>query len=341
MRWLMAAAVTLLAPAWANLALAQSPAISPTMRGPLGYVQVQIVSGRLNLTARQQIRTRNSTSSSSNDRRERMMVDMTGQHPAIDYELATSKWQLVIQARNVTQFHIARELREGGTLTPFDFRQDAEGDITFTIGNEESARQRRYSTLWHLLLAEGEAARTHLVPILDFFRPGVNLAVSVERITDTLFASADEQQATPRERWARLVAQLTDVRYARREAADRQLRAEGKTVLSYLDSLEAAKLDFEQRHRIRGIRRWLTRGDDNDAPESIAGWLAGDPRVWLALLQQADLERRQVAAQQLSRLLNEPISFDPAAPPETRSQQIEALRLRIDGTAASGEAKTD
>ena len=100
----------------------------------------------------------------------------------------------------------------------------------------------------------------------------------------------NQRDPLPRDRWAQLVSQLSDSRYSRREAADRQLRAEGKSVLSYLEALRADELDFEQQHRIRGIRRWLTRGDDNDAPESIAAWLGADPRVWLALLNHTDLD---------------------------------------------------
>ena len=260
-----------------------------------------------------------------------MTVDLTGLHPAVDYSLNTPQWQLVITARNLTQFRIARELRETGTAVPFELRQSETGDLAFTWGEGDKQHQRKFPTIWHLMLVEPEAAKAHLLPILEFFRPGWNLAVSQDRITDALFANIDDEQAVPRQRWAKLLAQLSAARYAQREAADRQLRAEGKAVLSYLESLEVDKLDFEQRHRIRGIRKALTKGDDNDAPESIAAWLGGDPRVWLALLNQTDLKRREIAAKQLSRLLGEQITFDPASAPETRSQQIEALREKLPG----------
>jgi hypothetical protein len=189
------------------------------------------------------------------------------------------------------------------------------------------------------LLSEPEAAKAHVLPILEFFRPGWNLANSVERITDTLYAEAEDHDAAPRERWMQLVAQLKDSRYANRQAADRQLRAEGKAVLTFLEGLADDELDFEQRHRIRGIRRSLTRGDDNDAPESIAAWLSTDPRVWLALLNQPDLKRRQAAAKHLSRLLGEPIAFDAAAPQEQRKEQIEALREKLPPASEQREAK--
>jgi hypothetical protein len=331
MRWLPAAGLTLLVLCGAPWAAAQAQNMSPTMRAPLGYVQLSLVSGRLMLTPRQVVRTSNSSSSSGNDRSERITVDMRGPHPAIDYQLATSQFQLLITIRNQSQFRFVRELRAPTSkIIPFEFKQDEEGDLTFVWGGGDAQQTRRFPTLWHLLLVEGEAARTHLLPILEFFRPNWNLTGSTERIRDALFASVDQRHPIPRDQWAQLVSQLSDSRYARREAADRQLRAAGKAVLSYLDALPAESLDYEQRHRIRGIRRWLTRGDDNDAPESIAAWLGSDPRVWLALLNHADLARRQIAAKQLSLLLGEEITFDAAASLETRQQQIASLRPRTE-----------
>lgn len=328
MRWLTTAGF-----AWLSLlceaAHAQLP-ISPILRGPLSEVQLNLVSGRLALTARRVVRTRIPGSSSGLDRTEQIMVDMTGPHPAVDYQMVTSQWQLLINIRNQTQFRIARELRSGeAKVAPFEFRQNEQGELWFVWGSD-AQRQRRFATLWHLLLVEPDAARSDLLPILEFFRPGWNLAASTDRITDALFANAHQFRAMPREQWAQLVSQLTDTHYARREAADRRLRAEGKGIIYYLETLRADQLDFEQRRRIGGIRRSLARGDDSDAPESLAAWLGTDPRVWLALLNHADLGRRQIAARQLSLLLGEEISFDAVAPLEARKQQIETLRQRME-----------
>lgn len=329
MRCVLAAPCCLLTLCCLSEAFAQAPVISPTMRQPAGYVQLQVVSGQLQLTPRQQVRTRSSSTSSGTDRREQMTVDLTAASPRVDYEQSTSQWHLAITARNQSFFRIVREARGTGTIVPFEFQQDEQGNLSFTWGAAESARRRRYSTLWHLLLVEGETARVHLVPLLEFFRPGWNLSSSVDRITEALFANANNVEALPRERWTQLVAQLTDSRYARRQQAERQLRSEGKSILSFLENFPDDELDFEQQHRIRRIRQSLARGDDSDAPESIAAWLGTDPRIWLALLNQADLARRQVAAKQLSRTLGEPVKFDAAATPEIRHQQIEALRTRL------------
>lgn len=311
----------------------------PNMR-PTSYVQLQIVSGKLTLAPRTGIsRTRTQSSSSSGDRRERMTIDLQGTQPSIDYELTTGQMQLVIQAKNQTEFRIARELKGGGGAVPFQFKQEERGEITFEWGEGDSKRSRRFSTIWHLLLVEREAAKTHLLPLLEFFRPGWNLSVSVDRITEALFASAGDQYAVPRQRWAQLVSQLSNDRFYQREKAERELLSEGRAVLSYLDALPSGTLDYEQRLRIRHIRRALTRGDDNDAPESIAAWLGPDPRVWLALLSHTDLERRKLAADQLGRILGEPIAYDAGASAETRTQQIEALRVRLETPVKPPEVK--
>jgi hypothetical protein len=75
----------------------------------------------------------------------------------------------------------------------------------------------------------------------------------------------------------------------------------------------------------------LAANMNNDLPPEIARWLAGDPVVWLALLARDDESTRRLAAERLEALLGEPISFDPAADPATRAEQIEQLRREVDG----------
>lgn len=322
----------------ASASWCQAQVVLPNMR-PTSYVQLQIVSGKLTLAPRTGIsRTRSQSSSTSGERRERMTIDLTGQQPSVDYELTTGQMQLIIQAKNQTEFRIVRDVK-AGTIVPFQFKQEERGEITFEWGAGDAKRVRRYSTIWHLLLVERETAKTHLLPLLEFFRPGWNLSVSVDRITEALFTTAGDQYAVPRQRWAQLVSQLSSDRYYQREKAERELLAEGRAVLSYLDALPSGTLDYEQRLRIRHIRRALTRGDDNDAPESIAAWLGPDPRVWLALLNHTDVERRKLAAGQLSRILGEPIAYDAAAAADTRNQQIEALRVRLETPVKPEEVK--
>ena len=133
------------------------------------------------------------------------------------------------------------------------------------------------------------------------------------------------------QRWAALVEQLGDERYSRRAAADRELRAMGRVVFTYLQGLDRDRLDAEQHYRVRRIVMSLAANMNNDLPPEIARWLAGDPVVWLALLSRDDESTRRLAAERLEALLGEPISFDPAADPATRTEQIERLRQEVEG----------
>ena len=74
----------------------------------------------------------------------------------------------------------------------------------------------------------------------------------------------------------------------------------------------------------------LSRGLIDDTPQQAAAALAGAPRVWAALLERPELEHRRTALAQLAKLMASPVHFDPAAPPEVRRKQLDALRSELD-----------
>ena len=140
-------------------------------------------------------------------------------------------------------------------------------------------------------------------------------------------------QNTParQSRWAELVGQLANDRYAKREAADRQLRAGGPAAIHYLEELDTAKLDEEQQSRIRRILRSLPgQRKHADTPEDVADALLDDPGVWLALLDRPVLATRRAAWGRLTLLLGRPVAVDPAADPASQKLARDALRARID-----------
>ena len=55
-----------------------------------------------------------------------------------------------------------------------------------------------------------------------------------------------------------------------------------------------------------------------------------------ALLSRQGESTRRLAAQHLTTILGQPISFDPAADPATRERQIEQLQARIEGEGSTG-----
>jgi hypothetical protein len=132
---------------------------------------------------------------------------------------------------------------------------------------------------------------------------------------------------------SRLVEQLGSATFSERRQAERELRAAGHIVLPYLESLDRARLDAEQRQRIRSLIDALEDGRE-DRVDRMAVWLAGHEQTWLALLTRDDEAKRRIAAEQLASLVGEPVDFNPAADANTRRKQIEHLRELFDKPAS-------
>jgi hypothetical protein len=122
-----------------------------------------------------------------------------------------------------------------------------------------------------------------------------------------------------------LVEQFKSPEFAARQAADRQLRAMGQSVIAFLERLDERQLNAEQRIRVRRIKRDLIV-QDGDTPARVASWLVQDKLVWVALLDNPDAERRAIASRHLTRLAGTTIRFDPLAEASLRQRQVQDLR---------------
>jgi hypothetical protein len=78
---------------------------------------------------------------------------------------------------------------------------------------------------------------------------------------------------------------------------------------------------------VRRILLALSDVNHEESPAQLAVWLSGDTTIWLALLSREDMATRRAAHQRLEAILGRPVAFDPAADPQTRQRQIEALRV--------------
>jgi hypothetical protein len=314
-------------------------AVNPAMRNALLLVQLDINGGRLQAKASHQGRTSSSYSSTNSKRTERMTVRLTGADPRIDYNLATPTQRVTIVVSSRFDFYVRQDaLGASSTALPLRFTQPPEGDLRLSWGESESSHQLNAPSLWHLCLAEPDVCRQHLLPLLELLRPDWKLAETADQIDEALSSTSLLSQPLPWQRWHSLVAELGADEYAVRHAADRQLRAAGPAARSFLENYDRRQLDSEQRHRLRTILRALSSSSDNSSPEAIASWLATDPRVWLAMLSSKDSTRRQLAKDQLGRLLQEPIDFDPAAEAPVRQDQIEILRRQLSKSQTSSHA---
>ena len=328
-----------LAAAWMGVVLAgplraqetpeppETPKLTHAARS--GWLGARIIAGRISFTGTRFGRMNSATNSGG--RSERLNIHITEGELAVSYELSGPDERLSIEVTGGSQLHIRRSPKGDSSLVPVEFRQSDDKPLQLTVGPKDQQQVYQAASLWHLLIAQPETCRQHLVPLLSVLDEEWDLNTTAEHVEEGLLRAATERQLPDRRRWAELVQQLGDDRFARREAADRKLRALGRVVFTYLQQLDPARLDAEQHYRVRRIIVTLSKSMSNDTPEQIANWLAGDPSVWLAMLSRHEESERRLARQRLEALLGEPIPFDPAADATIRAGQIEQLRARVLG----------
>lgn len=251
--------------------------------------------------------------------------------PSLKYERAGEEEQLTIEAAAAgDRLLIRRTPRGKSPAMAVEFSQAVNEKTTLTLGAGPERQVFRVQGIWHLLIACPKECRELLLPLLDMLRPDWKLADMAVDIEGRLLREADAERISSRARWAELVTQLADDSFAKREAADRALRAGDAGAVDYLRRLDFNRLDAEQQFRVSRIIDALGQAND-DTVDQVAFTLAGDPTVWLMLLARPEPATRQTAARQLTALLGEPIAIDPAAEPDTQKDKREQLRVRIEG----------
>ena len=318
------AAAMIFGPSAVGQDLPRSTLLSNMVRQP--WLRFEVSSGHVVLKVNRGIQTSSSTGSGT--RKERLTIRAAGADPALDYDLTTPDEEITIRFAAANRCEIRRTPKANLKVVAVEFIQPGTGPISLKIGQQD-AREYRATTLWHLVLAEPTVCRESLLPLLGMLQPNWDLGKTADEIRAALLRMADAGNRPDHKQWAEWVKQLGDDQFSKREAADRQLREAGRTVVTYLRQLDPSRLDAEQQFRIRRIINALTASRGDDSPEQVASWLLGDPAVWLAILASEEESARKTAARQLGALLGGPIAFDPAADAGTRKKQIEALRGRI------------
>ncbi|MCR4414562.1 MAG: hypothetical protein NUV77_19265 [Thermoguttaceae bacterium] len=305
--------------------LPDTPTLANACRA--GWIRFTITSGRVTLAGSRGINV--ATGAEGVGRKERLSVRIGAGEPALEYERIGPDQDLAVQMAGRNRLHLRRTPKGASRLVPVEYEQPAQGPVTLRVGAKEQSRAYQASSLWHLLVIEPDVSRQHLAPLFRLLNPDWDLGRAAAEVEATLIAAAKDRRFPDKRRWAQWVEQLGDPRFAKREEADRRLREAGRIVVAYLQQLDLARLDAEQRYRVRRIILALSDDDQNDSPEQTAAWLAGDPAVWLAMLSREEVSTRQIAAEQLSALVGEKLAFDPGADAPTRKAQIDQIRARI------------
>jgi hypothetical protein len=301
------------------------------LRYASSYVRLAIHSGRIAVVVLRPGGFSTQWSTQSQSRKEQVTIQYNVGTGAVElsYRLSAPDETMTVTAATGGRVTIRREPAGKGSLVPGEFVQEPGKPLVLSVGKDAQKRSYEAATIWQLLLAHCDECKQYVVPGLDLFRPEGKLLDTADAVEKELLRAARAGELPDQRRWTELVAQLGDDRFARREAADRDLRAVGRPVVPFLSGLDRRKLDAEQQYRIQRIIRSLSSVTGEETPQQVAGAMVTDPTIWLVFLGREQASTRSLAAKHLERLLGGPIDFDPAANAATRGKQIESLARRI------------
>jgi hypothetical protein len=262
-----------------------------------------------------------------NQTRETILVHSEGAVPVVRYERQTATDRTSVEITEGCHVVIRRESL-GDSGRQLEVQQLTSGEWTVTARAGDQRRQCSAASFWHLLLAEPRFCQEEIVPVLKLLRPSWDFTNVADRIETALYEAADSQDLVPRTRLAALVAELAHRDFQRRQAADRQLREVGPSVLPYLSGLDPSSLNCEQRQRILRIRQSM-QDSAPDTPDRVALWLVDDEQVWVTLLAHPDAEKRYLAAVRLREIRPEMTNFDPYGDEVYRQVQLAELKLAL------------
>ncbi len=254
---------------------------------------------------------------------------------SVKYELTTDAEQLSVNVDAGYDISISRHAIKKAHAANVDFRQPRIGPITLAVEQNGVRHELQGESVWYLLLAEPEFCRRHLLPLLTMLRGDWRLVETAQAIESQMLRIAAEYQPENIRRWTELVANLASDRFVVRQAAERELRSQGATVIPFLASLDRRQLELEQAARIDNIVEART-DDPDDTPEQEACQLMDNRPLWLMLLSRPQKSSRRAAARQVTFLLGgQSVRFDPAAAESVRVAQVAALRKRLETIGAA------
>jgi hypothetical protein len=313
------------APAWSQDRISMT-ALNSAIRSQ--WVQFSLVGGRISLQTSQVGPILPVPNSSKY--KDQLSIRTENDETIMNYEWSNAKEQFTVDARGNNCIQLRYMLKSDPEGSTVEFTQKPQEKAVLILGTEGNRRVFAADSVWHLFILYPELSRKHLEPLVQPLLPNWKLADAADSIEKELLRDANNTSGFDRSNWKRWVSQLGDENYARRQAADRALRAVDPVLLVYLQQLDFNRLEAEQQFRIRRIIESILDKINNDSPEQTASWLAGDPAIWLAFLTRPEVSTRLCAAKQLTAFLEGPIPGDPKADPASQKAQLDQLRTLIE-----------
>jgi hypothetical protein len=329
----VAGAAALLVAALVGLAPARAedpplPPVNTHLARQINFLRTRMIAGRIWVTSNDPTRSTN-IHTRDTDLREHLQINFDSGLVSLTYEMVTPDVQLTITVTDGDEVIVRRQPKKAAGDWALEFVQPANGQLSLRATQGAQKLQMRAPSYWHLALGCPQVCEKQLLPILEILHPGWNLTQTAAALEVSLERNAKRYRPLDRNRLQELLRDLGSDQFARREAAERQLRTAGQAILPFLRAVDRNRVDAEQAYRVRSVIHGMNSDMEEDTPENLAPWLTGDPYIWFALLDREQEPTRRFAAEQLGRLLDKPIAFDPAAGAAERAKQLEAIAAEI------------
>jgi len=143
------------------------------------------------------------------------------------YEQTTGDARLVVSAP-ATAMSVRRESGKKSREPSLEYLQIPGRPVSMSLGDAGARKVYQAASLWHLALADPDDFHKDLFPLLYGFFPRCRVLEIRRFIEEDLLSEAATVGDVPSpQRVTELVRQLDDDHFAKREAADRQLREFG------------------------------------------------------------------------------------------------------------------
>ncbi len=295
----------------------------------LNWIRFELVQGRITTRDTRQGQSRSATVTNEKQKtREEVTLKIVAGIPLFTYDYKDSNQAIHIELVNNNRLLLKKTCSKNMDWPSIEFLQPEQGPIRLLVSQGESSVVYEGHHLWQLMLKHPDPCRAHLYPLLKLLRADWQLDQWSEQVETNLVRMASYQAHPAYDQLQRLIGQLADPTFRIRQSADRQLRAMGQPVVSYLRQLDTEQMTSEQRLRIRRICQSLTTRT-GDTPEAVTAWLLSSPRIWFILMDRPEHDVRRIAHQQLSRLVRKEVTFNPTASLQQREIQLGRIESAI------------
>ena len=295
----------------------------------LNWIRFELVQGRIITRDTRQGQSRSATATNEKKKiREEVTLKIVGGTPLFQYRYQDPNQTIQIELINNNHLVIKRTPTASADGPSVEVQQPEQGLLEMIVVQGPSSQAYRAKHLWQLMLSHPDPCRKHLYPLLKLLRSDWQLEQWSEQVETNLIRMASYHTHPEYDQLQQLIEELADPAFRIRQSADRQLRALGQPVISYLNQLNTADMTTEQRLRIRRICQSLTTRS-GDTPEAVSAWLLSSPRIWFTLMDRPENDTRKIAHQQLSRLVQKKLDFAPAASLEQRRVQLGRIERTV------------